>query len=139
ARAPRGARGPRAGGGVGVLVAGRGHWVKETPGVGAPRRPPQPQRHPPRGRGAEDRSVGGHPIGRRRRLVIDDVVDAPGPLLNGGDRGLGRVLDVDETKDPGAVAEDRALLLARLPLGLVAAVARPPRRAPFPYHAGSVR
>jgi len=61
-----------------------------------------------RGGLARSQRQGPEPLGHRRRLVVDDVVDAhPVALaLDGRSRCGGRVVDVDERRHPRALAAD---------------------------------
>ena len=42
-----------------------------------------------------------------RRLVVDDVVDAPPAALEGGERAAGRIVDMGRRDHAGAVADHR--------------------------------
>src|SRR5712691_11860773 len=73
---------------------------------------PQPGGYAPRTLRAEHLGKVRQPLGDRRRMVVDDVVDAGGAVLDGGERRGGDVVDVDERPDPGARADDRKATVA---------------------------
>src|SRR5712691_10292068 len=73
---------------------------------------PQPGGYAPRTLRAEHLGKVRQPLGDRRRMVVDDVVDAGGAVLDGGERRVGDVVDVDERPDPGARADDRKATVA---------------------------
>ena len=58
---------------------------------------------------AHRRGEVGQPLRHRRRIVVDDVVDARLAPLHGRDRSGGGVVEVDERPHPGAAADDRHL------------------------------
>src|SRR5712692_4067858 len=82
--------------GLGVIIDGTWHPGHQVHRIRATKQPAQPDRHLARRRGAEHPGVCGEPVRHRRRLVIDDVVDALGVLLDGGDGGTGSVVDVNK-------------------------------------------
>ena len=57
----------------------------------------------------------GYPLADRRRLVVDDVVDARDVLFDRKHGGDGRVLEMDERENSIAAADDRELPLANRP------------------------
>ena len=63
----------------------------------------------PRRRRAEALGEVRQPLRDRRRLVVDDVVDARLAALDRERRRRGRVVGVEERPDPGAVADERQL------------------------------
>ena len=75
------------------------------------------------------------PVAHGGRLVVDDVEDSGRALLEREDRGRGRVIAVDERRDPASVAHDRELALAdpRHPVvpAVEAAVAKPRARGRY--------
>jgi hypothetical protein len=52
------------------------------------------------------------PLRRRRRLVVDDVVEPAPPALDRGERPARDVVDVDERPHSGAAPDDRERALS---------------------------
>ena len=94
----------------------------------ADREPRDPGRHVARRPGAQALGQVRQPLRHRRGLVVDDVVDAGGASLDRDDRRGGRVVDVEERPDAGAVADERQLALADQ-----VARTRSPSTCPGPY------
>ena len=74
--------------------------------------PPEPLGHVTGRLGTEHLGEVGKPLCRRRRLVVDDVVEAAPAALDRGERRACDVVDVDERPDSCAAADDRELALA---------------------------
>jgi hypothetical protein len=69
----------------------------------------EPDRDVPRRLGADDLGEVRQPVGHGCRIVVDDVVDTRCAAFDSGDRGRGRVFDVDPRPDRGPRADDRHL------------------------------
>ena len=109
---------------VGRAAAG-GRPFDQCPADNEPR---QPHRHAPRRLGADGGGERRHPVARRRRLVVDHVVDARRAALDEGRAHLGGVVDVDEAGHPFAGPDDR-VLTPRHPTADVALEGVPSTRA----------
>lgn len=79
-----------------VSVADARQLGHQVYGVRPGGKPAEPSRHLAGMRGAEDSGVGGEPVGDGRGLRIDDVEHAFCAMLDGRERGAGRVVDMDE-------------------------------------------
>ena len=86
----------------------------------------QPGRDPPRRPGPGGGGQGRQPGRHRGRVVVDDLVDAGGAPLQGGERGRGGVVDVDERAHAGTRADHREAA----PAEVVEHVAALPGRGP---------
>ena len=125
-RASRGSPGASSVGGLpaqlalGLGVGGAAHLQRRVGRVAAGDEAREPDRDAPRALGAERLGVDRHPLAHRRRLVVDDVVDAGGAALERGHRRRRRVVDVDEGEGAGALADHRQPALHHF-LGLLTA------------------
>src|SRR5207249_3346151 len=89
-----------------LLVRGAAHVGHEHDAGLAGHEAGEPARYSTRRLGADRLGQEREPLAHRRGLVVDDVVDALGALLEGEHGGRRGVLEVDERPDTAAVADD---------------------------------